>query len=133
MLMFMIISLSVCLRSSASPLHPLFVSGEAVFARCLSSLKEERVEASRSLSGPQGVKFQGDKAVFLEDIRKVKHVKKKKGSPVAEELSSDIGALCSYVRRLFMHPRSFPTRKVSCYCDRRPKNSAGPSTTAPSL
>lgn len=78
MLMFMKISLSVCLRSSASPLHPhlrLFVSGEAVFARCLSSLKEERVEASRSLLGPQGVKFQGNKAEFLEDIRKVKHGK----------------------------------------------------------
>lgn len=45
--------------------------GEAVFARCLSSLKEERVEASRSLSGPQGVKYSGDKASFLEDIRKV--------------------------------------------------------------
>lgn len=49
------------------------VSGEAVFARCLSSLKDERVEASRSLSGPQGVKFSGDKAAFLEDIRKVEH------------------------------------------------------------
>lgn len=47
------------------------LSGEAVFARCLSSLKEERVEASRSLSGPQGVKYNGDKAAFLEDIRKV--------------------------------------------------------------
>lgn len=51
----------------------LSLSGEAVFARCLSSLKDERVEASRSLSGPQGVKFSGDKAAFLEDIRKVEH------------------------------------------------------------
>lgn len=64
-----------CLPSSSSPPSLLlFVSGEAVFARCLSSLKEERVEASRSLSGPQGVKFSGDKAAFLEDIRKVKHI-----------------------------------------------------------
>lgn len=55
----------------------LFVSGEAVFARCLSSLKEERVEASRSLSGPQGVQFGGDKAAFLEDIRKVQHLEMK--------------------------------------------------------
>lgn len=47
------------------------LSGEAVFARCLSSLKEERVEASCSLSGPEGVKYSGDKAAFLEDIRKV--------------------------------------------------------------
>lgn len=55
---------------SFTPL-PFCVSGEAVFARCLSSLKDERVEASRSLPGPQGVKFSGDKATFLEDIRKV--------------------------------------------------------------
>lgn len=52
-------------------LPPFFVLGEAVFARCLSSLKEERVKASHSLSGPQGVKFSGNKAAFLEDIRKV--------------------------------------------------------------
>eukprot|EP00064_Thunnus_orientalis_P008234 superscaffoldBa00000968_g8257 len=49
---------------------------EAVFARCLSSLKDERVEASRSLSGPQGVKFSGDKAAFLEDIRKALYASK---------------------------------------------------------
>lgn len=29
------------------------------------------MEASRSLTGPQGVKYDGDKAAFLEDIRKV--------------------------------------------------------------
>ena len=46
-------------------------TGEAVFARCLSSLKEERVEASKSLSGPSGSTFSGDKKQFLEDIRKV--------------------------------------------------------------
>ena len=59
-----------------SPIHATLlvcVSGEAVFARCLSSLKEERVEASKSLSGPQGVTFSGDKTKFLEDIRKVAH------------------------------------------------------------
>uniref|UniRef100_A0A3Q2P5C4 6-phosphogluconate dehydrogenase, decarboxylating n=1 Tax=Fundulus heteroclitus TaxID=8078 RepID=A0A3Q2P5C4_FUNHE len=49
---------------------PVTLIGEAVFARCLSSLKEERVQASRSLSSPQGVKFSGNKAAFLEDIRK---------------------------------------------------------------
>lgn len=53
--------------------HYCFVSfpGEAVFARCLSSLKDERVQASKSLTGPQGVKFTGNKTQFLEDIRKV--------------------------------------------------------------
>src|SRR5690606_23974367 len=33
---------------------------EAVFARCLSALKEERVAASKSLKGPRG-KFRGNK------------------------------------------------------------------------
>lgn len=55
------------------------------------------MEASRSLSGPQGVKFSGDKAVFLEDIRKVKHLKISPRSPVAEQLSSDGKVLCSFV------------------------------------
>ena len=48
---------------------PVTLIGEAVFARCLSSLKEERVQASSILKGPDGVKFSGDKAAFLEDIR----------------------------------------------------------------
>jgi 6-phosphogluconate dehydrogenase len=34
--------------------QPLTLIGEAVFARCLSALKEERVEASKVLSGPAG-------------------------------------------------------------------------------
>lgn len=45
--------------------------GEAVFARCLSSLKDERVQASKLLSGPKAKAFSGNKAEFLEDIRKV--------------------------------------------------------------
>ena len=41
---------------------------EAVFARCMSAMKEERVAASKVLVGPQ-VKFTGDKAAFIEDVR----------------------------------------------------------------
>lgn len=47
-------------------------TGEAVFARCLSSLKDERIQASKKLKGPQKVQFKGDKKSFLEDIRKVR-------------------------------------------------------------
>ncbi|MFT5082450.1 MAG: 6-phosphogluconate dehydrogenase [Lentisphaeria bacterium] len=47
---------------------PLTLIGEAVFARCLSAQKQERVEASKILSGPSTV-FQGDKKVFIEDLR----------------------------------------------------------------
>jgi len=42
---------------------------EAVYARCLSALKDERVKASKVFSGPN-VKFEGDKKAFVEDIRK---------------------------------------------------------------
>lgn len=50
---------------------PLPHAGEAVFARCLSSLKDERVQASKKLQGPQKTQFNGDRKSFLEDIRKV--------------------------------------------------------------
>ena len=49
---------------------PLTLIGESVFARCLSAQKEERVAASEILEGPAPVKFTGDRAAFLEDLRK---------------------------------------------------------------
>ncbi len=47
---------------------PLTLIGEAVYARCLSAMKEERVAASKLLSGPK-FQFDGDKKAFVEDIR----------------------------------------------------------------
>ena len=47
---------------------PLTLIGEAVFSRCLSAIKEERVEASKVLTGPTP-KFEGDKAQFISDIK----------------------------------------------------------------
>lgn len=47
---------------------PLTLIGEAVFARYLSSLKEERVAASQLLEGPEST-FNGNKAEFIEQIR----------------------------------------------------------------
>jgi len=41
---------------------------EAVFARALSAIKDERLIASKLLAGPE-VMFSGDKAVFLEQLR----------------------------------------------------------------
>ena len=46
---------------------PLTLIGEAVFSRYLSSIKDERVEASKQLSGPS-INFSGDKAKALDDI-----------------------------------------------------------------
>ena len=47
---------------------PVTLIGEAVFARCLSAMKDERVTASRRLKGPRR-KHRGDKKAFVEDIR----------------------------------------------------------------
>lgn len=47
---------------------PLTLVVEAVFARSLSAMKEERVEASKILAGPTP-EFKGDKAQFIEDIK----------------------------------------------------------------
>lgn len=46
---------------------PLTLIAEAVFARCLSSMKEERQEASRCLKGPE-TKFSGDREAFAHAI-----------------------------------------------------------------
>jgi 6-phosphogluconate dehydrogenase len=54
---------------------PLTLIGESVFARCLSSLKEERVEASKVLVGPQP-SFHADRKMFLEDIRNALYASK---------------------------------------------------------
>lgn len=50
--------------------EPLTLISESVYARCLSALKEERVEASKILEGPEPVRFTGDRKAFLEDLRR---------------------------------------------------------------
>jgi len=47
---------------------PLTLIGEAVFSRCLSAVKSERVNASKILHGPVP-KFTGDKTKFISDIK----------------------------------------------------------------
>ena len=54
---------------------PLTLIGEAVFARCLSAIKEERVTASKVLHGP-AVKFTGDREAFLNAIRQALYASK---------------------------------------------------------
>ncbi len=46
---------------------PIPQIAEAVFARCLSAIKDERVAASKELPGPE-TKFEGDRAKFLDDL-----------------------------------------------------------------
>ena len=54
---------------------PLTLIGEAVFARCLSAMKEERVAAAKVF--PKEIPaFTGDKAAFIENIRKALYASK---------------------------------------------------------
>lgn len=48
---------------------PLTLIAEAVFARCLSSIKDERVNASKLFNKERKI-YDGDKKAFAEDIRK---------------------------------------------------------------
>jgi len=55
--------------------QPLTLIGEAVFARCLSALKEERVAASKVLKG-EVESFDGDKTAFINDLRQALYASK---------------------------------------------------------
>ncbi len=55
--------------------QPLTLIGEAVFARCLSALKDERVEAAKQLKG-NAQPFQGDKKQFVNDLRQALYASK---------------------------------------------------------
>ncbi|MGC8074107.1 NADP-dependent phosphogluconate dehydrogenase, partial [Salmonella enterica] len=48
---------------------PLTLITESVFARCVSSFKEQRVQASRLFNKVVG-KVEGDKAAWVEAVRK---------------------------------------------------------------
>jgi len=54
---------------------PLTLISEAVLARFLSALKEERVAASKVLTGPTP-QFEGDKRTFIDDIREALYASK---------------------------------------------------------
>ncbi len=54
---------------------PLTLIGEAVFARCLSAMKDERVTASEAFP-KAAVPFTGDKAAFIEQVRQALYASK---------------------------------------------------------
>lgn len=54
---------------------PLTLIGEAVFSRCLSSMKNDRIEASKVLSGPNSV-LTVDKASFIDAIEQALYASK---------------------------------------------------------
>lgn len=48
---------------------------EAVFARCISAIKEERAAASKILTGP-AAEFKGNRGEFIDDVRKALYASK---------------------------------------------------------
>lgn len=55
---------------------PLPIITESVFARFISAMKEERVHASKTLSGPSTSAFNGDREAFIESVRKALYMSK---------------------------------------------------------
>ena len=55
--------------------QPLTAIAEAVFARCLSALKEERVAASSVLAGPEAT-FDGDRESLVDDLEQALYAAK---------------------------------------------------------
>ena len=55
--------------------QPLTAIAEAVFARCVSALKDERVAASEVLSGPETI-FDGDRATMVDDLEQALYASK---------------------------------------------------------
>ena len=54
---------------------PITLIGEAVFSRCISAMKDDRVAASKKLRGPKPV-IRTDRAKFIEDIRSALYASK---------------------------------------------------------
>ncbi|AGT32656.1 6-phosphogluconate dehydrogenase [Geobacillus genomosp. 3] len=55
---------------------PLPIITESVFARFISAMKDERVKASKVLSGPAVKPFEGDRAHFIEAVRRALYMSK---------------------------------------------------------
>ncbi|OLN24136.1 phosphogluconate dehydrogenase (NADP(+)-dependent, decarboxylating) [Domibacillus antri] len=55
---------------------PLSIITESVFARFISALKDERVQASKQLTGPEIKPFEGDKKEMIEAVRQALYMSK---------------------------------------------------------
>ncbi|XRG80566.1 NADP-dependent phosphogluconate dehydrogenase [Rossellomorea sp. GAMAL-10_SWC] len=55
---------------------PTSIITESVFARFISAMKDERVKASKLLSGPSTSTYNGDKEQLIEDVRKALYMSK---------------------------------------------------------
>lgn len=82
---------------------PVTLIGEAVFARCLSSIKDERGRASKILGGPKP-QFSGDKQAFIDNLEQALYASKIvsycQGFMLIQDvsLSSPLGILSLFMR-----------------------------------
>lgn len=78
---------------------PVTLIGEAVFARCLSSLKPERERASKLLPGPKP-DFSGDKKTLLADLEQALYASKiisyAQGFMLIQEVSQSMRIPCRH-------------------------------------
>ncbi|KAF8832552.1 hypothetical protein HHX47_DHR1001877 [Lentinula edodes] len=79
---------------------PVTLIGEAVFARTLSALKEERTRASKVIAGPQKEPFRGDKQMFIDDLEQALYASKiisyTQGFMLMRQTASDLGWNLNY-------------------------------------
>ncbi|CAG9811096.1 unnamed protein product [Chironomus riparius] len=79
---------------------PVTLIGEAVFARCLSALKDERVRASKLIKGPEEKPMVPNKAEFLNHIKNAlycaKIVSYAQGFMLMREAAKDFGWHLNY-------------------------------------
>lgn len=73
---------------------PVTLIGEAVYARCLSAIKDERVKASKILGGPTP-KFTGDKQAFIDDLEQALYASKIISYAQGFMLIQDVGQFVS--------------------------------------
>jgi len=104
---------------------PVTLIAEAVLSRCLSAIKDERVQASSKLEfvSRNNGKFSGDKAQFLEDLEQALYASKiisyAQGFMLMQEVSADIATLgrCAFAEIVVTRP---------------PASTSGSSTSPPS-
>ncbi|EJD52203.1 decarboxylating 6-phosphogluconate dehydrogenase [Auricularia subglabra TFB-10046 SS5] len=79
---------------------PVTLIGEAVFARCLSSIKQERVRASKVIAGPLKEPFRGDKQQFIDDLEQALYASKiisyTQGFMLMRETAKELGWNLNY-------------------------------------
>ena len=96
---------------------PVTLIGEAVFARCLSAMKDERVAASAILSGPKPA-HAADRAAFIENVRRALYCSKMisyaqgymlmRAGRQGGRLESELRRHRADVARRLYHPQPFP-------------------------